>query len=431
MTDKEIRTGQVLGDRYTLLSLIARGGMGEVWRARDALTGRLVAAKVLRSELVGEEVSLSRLRLEAQNAMRAKHPNIAAVLDSGESNSQGWLIMEMVDGEPLTSFIGDGLTLTPGQLIPLLTQTAYALDAAARAGVVHRDIKPANILVKQDGRVKLTDFGVSFSSGQANLTAAGMVMGTAQYLPPEQALGNVATPSGDLYALGVIAYEALVGERPFTGASQVDIAFAHVNEAVPPLPSTVPKPLADLVFNLLAKDPANRPATGAALARELNLIAADLGLSTLPEPLPIPQVVPEPAEQPQTPRRRPTRSEVAAAPSRSSQAATVAPVSPAPLPKRVVPTSPSDGRWHPIAAQHADQVSAPPSSEPAGSEASDAPASSWGLWVIVGLVALTIVLIIFAMLRNHGVIGADPAAAILQFQKSQEVQLWLVTNPAV
>ncbi len=432
MSSSEIRTGRKLGDRYTLLTLIARGGMGEVWKARDSITGTLVAAKVLRPELTGEEVSLSRLRLEATNAMRAKHPNIAAVLDSGESNSQGWLIMEMVEGEPLSEYIGDGLTLTPAQLIPLLIQTAYALDAAARADVVHRDIKPANIIVKSDGRVKLTDFGVSLAEGQANLTAAGMVMGTAQYLSPEQAMGKVATPLGDLYALGVIAFEALTGNRPFTGASQVDIAFAHVNEAIPPLPETVPEPLAALVTSLLAKDPAGRPPTGAALARELTNVADALEISTAPWPLTNKKTESAKRATPRAGQAAQPRSQPSSQPSGSA----------AGLPDAKVPATPTQfdrGQWHPVSGdgRRSPSVATPsPSSKaPSGiaarnlklpEPAAPEPSSKWGLWVIIGLTVLTIVLIIFAMLRNHGIVAADPLTLVLEFQQTQEVQPWLI-----
>ena len=217
--------GRVLGGRYTLLTPIAQGGMGEVWKARDRVSGHIVAAKVLRPELAGEELSLSRLRLEARNSMSISHPNIANTQDSGQEDGIGWIIMELVDGYPLTDYLRGGSRIEPEYLMPILVQVAMALGAAARAGVVHRDIKPANILVRPDGMVKLTDFGISRATGQVNLTAAGMVMGTAQYLPPEQAMGEIATPIGDLYALGVIAYEAAAGRRPFTGETQVDIAF--------------------------------------------------------------------------------------------------------------------------------------------------------------------------------------------------------------
>ena len=306
-------TGHLLGGRYTLLSHIAQGGMGEVWKARDRVSGRTVAAKVLRPELSGQELSLSRLRLEARNAMSVEHPNIANVLDSGEENGRGWIIMELVEGRPLTDYLRGNSVIAPEYLMPVLMQIAMALGAAAQAGVVHRDIKPANVLVREDGMVKLTDFGISRTDSQVELTAAGMVMGTAQYLPPEQAMGEKATSLGDLYALGVIAYEAASGRRPFTGESQVDIAFSHVNDPVPPLPSTVPAPLADVIMHLLEKTPSQRPESGAALVRELVAAGQALGISLSPRPLPLPEGVadqPETAAQPAVPpvRHTPQRS---------------------------------------------------------------------------------------------------------------------------
>lgn len=281
--------GRVLGNRYTLLAPIAQGGMGEVWKARDQESGHMVAAKVLRPELSGEELSLSRLRLEARNAMRIQHPNIASVLDSGEDGGRGWIIMELVDGRPLTDYLRGGTRMSVEDLIPVLVQVAMALQAASSAGVIHRDIKPANVLVRSDGMVKLTDFGISRTTDQATLTAAGMVMGTAQYLPPEQAMGARATAPGDLYALGVIAYECVAGRRPFTGTTQVDIAFSHVNDAVPALPPDVPVPFANVVLHLLEKDPAKRPESGASLVRELMRAARTLDIPITPRPLPLPE----------------------------------------------------------------------------------------------------------------------------------------------
>ena len=304
--------GRVLGGRYTLLTPIAQGGMGEVWKARDRVSGHIVAAKVLRPELTGEELSLSRLRLEARNSMSISHPNIANTQDSGEEDGIGWIIMELVDGYPLTDYLRGGSRIEPEYLMPILVQVAMALGAAARAGVVHRDIKPANILVRPDGMVKLTDFGISRATGQVNLTAAGMVMGTAQYLPPEQAMGEIATPIGDLYALGVIAYEAAAGRRPFTGETQVDIAFSHVNDPVPPLPDFVPEPLADVILHLLEKDPAKRPESGSAAVREIAAAAKAMGISVAPRPLPLPKAAQRPAEirtpvQPSVPIVAPVR----------------------------------------------------------------------------------------------------------------------------
>ena len=304
--------GRVLGGRYTLLTPIAQGGMGEVWKARDRVSGHIVAAKVLRPELAGEELSLSRLRLEARNSMSISHPNIANTQDSGEEDGIGWIIMELVDGHPLTDYLRGGSRIEPEYLMPILVQVAMALGAAARAGVVHRDIKPANIIVRPDGMVKLTDFGISRAKGQVNLTAAGMVMGTAQYLPPEQAMGEVATPIADRYALGVIAYEAAAGRRPFTGETQVDIAFAHVNDPVPPLPDFVPEPLADVILHLLEKDPAKRPESGSAAVREIASAAKAMGVSVTPRPLPLPKAAQRPEEvrtpvQPSVPIVAPVR----------------------------------------------------------------------------------------------------------------------------
>lgn len=285
--------GRMLAGRYVLLSHIAQGGMGEVWKARDRHSGHLVAVKLLRPELSGEDLSLSRFRLEADNAMRIQHPNIANVLDSGEEDGRGWIVMELVVGRPLTDYLAGGQQLAAADLIPVLVQMAMALDAAEAAGVVHRDVKPANVLIRPDGMVKLTDFGISRTRNQVTLTADGMVMGTAQYLPPEQAMGQGATHAGDLYALGVIAYEAVAGRRPFTGDNQIDIAFAHVNDKVPPLPSGVPPSLAEVIMHLLAKDPQQRPRSGAVLARELMRAATELGVSISPRPLPAPSDVEE------------------------------------------------------------------------------------------------------------------------------------------
>ena len=190
--------GLVLQDRYRLIERIAMGGMGEVWRAQDLRSGRVVAAKVMRPELAGDELFLQRLRTEAKNARGLRHPNLAMVLDYGEADGSGWIIMELVQGKPLSELIAEKGTLPPSVILPLLAQTARALQVVHEAGVVHRDVKPSNILINREGLAKLTDFGISTGINQRPLTASGMVMGTAQYLAPEQAMGNMDTPAGDL-----------------------------------------------------------------------------------------------------------------------------------------------------------------------------------------------------------------------------------------
>jgi len=268
--------GLVLGARYELTERIAVGGMGEVWKALDRRLGRVVAVKVLRPELVGDEQFLARLRTEARNTAGLRHTNLAMLLDHGEADGSGFLVMELVTGETLAERLHREGTLSSEELLPLLAQACRGLHAAHTAGVVHRDVKPANVMITPDGVVKLTDFGISLAANQAPMTSAGMVMGTAHYLPPEQATGRPATPAGDVYALGVLAYECLTGERPFTGASQVEIAFAHVNEPVPDLPGWVPEPVGAAVTRMLAKDPGNRPASALACAHQLEEVLSEL-----------------------------------------------------------------------------------------------------------------------------------------------------------
>ena len=275
--------GLLLGERYELTERLAIGGMGEVWVATDLNLRRHVAAKVLREEFAGDQHFLDRLRAEAVNSAALTHQNIAAMYDYGEQRGSGYLIMELVRGESLEDLLRRERTLEPSQILPVLAQTARALHAAHRAGVVHRDVKPSNILITPDGNVKITDFGISLGSNQAPMTAAGMVMGTAQYLPPEQAMGRAATGAGDIYALGVVAYESLVGKRPFTGTNQVDIAFAHVKQSVPPLPESIDARVREVVAQMLAKDPESRPRSAASLARTLEAIAASLEVVIEPE----------------------------------------------------------------------------------------------------------------------------------------------------
>ena len=263
-------TDVALGGRYRLASRIAVGGMGEVWVAHDMALARDVAVKVLREEFAGDAGFLERFRTEARNSAQLSHPNIAQLYDYGEQEGSGFLVMELVLGEPMSDLLDRQPVLPTRRLLPILAQTARALHAAHVAGVVHRDVKPGNILLARSGRVKITDFGISMASNQIPMTASGMVMGTAQYLSPEQAIGRAATPASDIYSLGIVAYEGLVGNRPFTGPTAVDIAVAHVNTPVPPLPSDIEPHLAALVMRMLAKEPEERPRSAASLARTLD-----------------------------------------------------------------------------------------------------------------------------------------------------------------
>ncbi|GAA1557773.1 protein kinase domain-containing protein [Brevibacterium picturae] len=266
--------GTLLGNRYKLTSRIAVGGMGEVWKGEDSVLGREVAAKILKDEYLSDSTFLARFRAEAQNMGRVSDPGIAGVFDYGDEEGSPYLVMEYVPGEALSAIIERSAPLSEADTLSIVSQSAQALGAAHKAGVIHRDVKPGNILMTPDFRVKITDFGIARVTDQAPLTKTGQVMGTAQYLAPEQATGKGSGPGSDLYALGIIAYEALAGQRPFTGDSQVAIAIAQVNQQHPPLPDTVSEPLRRLVDCLLEKKPDRRPSDAVAVSRAADALSA-------------------------------------------------------------------------------------------------------------------------------------------------------------
>ena len=261
-----------LGGRYTLTERIAIGGMGGVWKARDKVLGRIVAVKILKEEYTGDPGFLERFRAEARNTALLNHPGVANVFDYGEEDNSAYLVMELVPGSPLSSIIEREGTLPPDRVLNFIAQTARALAAAHSQGLVHRDVKPGNLIITPDDRVKVTDFGIARLANQVPLTATGQVMGTAQYLAPEQATGQAATASSDMYSLGIIGYECMVGRRPFTGESQIAIALAQVNDPPPPLPESIPAAARALIMCLLAKDPAQRPKDATALASAVDAI---------------------------------------------------------------------------------------------------------------------------------------------------------------
>ncbi|SNS23899.1 serine/threonine protein kinase [Geodermatophilus saharensis] len=298
---------QTLGDRYELQELIATGGMGQVWRGRDQLLLRPVAVKVLRSEYADDPVFLERFRCEARHAAALSHPNIAAVLDYGESDDAGtgehlaYLVMELVDGAPLSELLAVDGPLEPDAALSVLRQTAAALSEAHRAGLVHRDVKPANILVRPDGRVKLTDFGIAWSAQSVPLTGTGQVVGTARYMSPEQAAGERVSPASDVYALGLVGYESLTGHAAFDGTNPVTVALKQVREDPQPLPDDVPPRVRSLIGAALAKDPAARlPDAGAFLAAVEQTIE-QAARPAPPAPPPARAVATDPAETAEVP----------------------------------------------------------------------------------------------------------------------------------
>ncbi len=254
------------GGRYLLKTRIAIGGMGEVWQAFDQIILRDVAIKILKPEYMGEPGFLERFRTEARHAAMVDHEGIANVYDYGEDGGSAYLVMELVPGDSLAKILERDKTMPTEKVLDMVSQTARALHEAHVAGLVHRDVKPGNLLITPTGQVKITDFGIARVADQASLTATGQVMGTVQYLAPEQATGKPATPSTDIYSLGIVAYEALKGSRPFTGETQMAIAMSQINDAPPALPDSLDVSVRELVLSCLAKKPMGRPATALELA---------------------------------------------------------------------------------------------------------------------------------------------------------------------
>lgn len=314
------------GERYARGERIATGGMGEVWRARDTVLGREVAVKILKREFADDETFRARFAAEARHAAGLHHPGIAAVFDYGilrEGNAP-YLVMELVDGKPLSDLVREGQPFDPEQARLLALQTAEALAVAHAAGVVHRDVKPANLLVTPDGRIKITDFGIARAINSVAFTQTGQIVGTPQYLSPEQARGEKGTAASDVYALGVVLFECLSGRRPFVADTPIATALAQIQQDVPPLPETVPPAIAAVVLRALAKDPAERYADGAAMAAALR--GAGEGNPAVPAPVPVAD---------------PTRLLAA-----TGVAAATAPVPPpAAPPERLTTTSTGRSRW--------------------------------------------------------------------------------------
>jgi eukaryotic-like serine/threonine-protein kinase len=273
----------LLAGRYRLTERIAAGGMGEVWQAEDQLLNRAVAVKLLPSGRAGNEPFLARFRAEARYAASLSHPGIARVYDYGESSGFGgaYLVMELVRGEPLSAILARAGRLSPDATLDIVSQAARALDAAHQADIVHRDIKPGNLLVAAGGVTKITDFGIATAvrAAAAHLTETGMVMGTAMYVSPEQATGSPVNAASDIYSLGIVAYECLAGHPPFTASEPLAIAYAHKHAPVPALPPDVPEPVCDLVYDMLAKHPGQRPASARVVADRADMLREDLALS--------------------------------------------------------------------------------------------------------------------------------------------------------
>jgi serine/threonine-protein kinase len=279
---------RLLGGRYELDGVVGRGGMAEVYRARDIRLDRIVAIKTLRADLARDQIFQARFRREAQSAASLNHPSIVAVYDTGEDMATGvpvpYIVMEYVDGRTVRDLLQEGHRLLPERSLEIIDGVLRALEYSHQAGIVHRDIKPGNVMVTRNGDIKVMDFGIAraMSDAQATMTQTAQVIGTAQYLSPEQARGDRVDARSDLYSAGCLLYELLTGRPPFTGDSPVAIAYQHVREnPVPPsrVDPDVP-PWADaIVLKAMAKPPADRYQSAAEMRADLQRAASGMPVS--------------------------------------------------------------------------------------------------------------------------------------------------------
>ena len=258
----EMELPYTLADRYRLVSHLAKGGMSDVYLAVDLALGRRVAVKLLPRSHSDDESFVRRFRREAQSAANLNHPNIVGIYDWGEAEGAYFMVMELVEGDCLRDITGEGRPLPPRRAVEIVRQVVLALAIAHRLGVIHRDVKPGNIMLTPDGTVKVADFGIARAwNHSTELTQTGSVIGTATYFSPEQAQGRAADLRSDIYSLGVVLYEMLVGRPPFQGETAMAVAYQHVSTAVPPPSSRnsdVPPELDAIVLRALVKDPDGR-----------------------------------------------------------------------------------------------------------------------------------------------------------------------------
>ncbi|MFC3494352.1 serine/threonine-protein kinase [Glycomyces rhizosphaerae] len=267
-----MQSGTLVAGRYRLDERLAAGGMGEVWKGTDTRLGRTVAIKLLHAGLSSNEKFRTRFQLEARAVAALQSPGIVALYDYGEeTNDDGevsYLIMELVRGRSLAEILRDRGPLPPAEVMAIVAAAADALETAHRHDIIHRDIKPANLLVDEEtGAAKIVDFGISAARGASGLTETGTVMGTLAYASPEQLNGAELTGASDLYSLGIVAYEALMGRPPFVSDTPVAVMNGHMTQAPPPLSREIPAGIAQVVLQSLQKDPRARYTSAAEMAR--------------------------------------------------------------------------------------------------------------------------------------------------------------------
>lgn len=253
--------GQKINDRYEIVKNIGEGGMANVYLAKDTILDRSVAIKVLRGDLSSDDKFIRRFEREALSVSNLSHPNIVEVYDVGEEDGNHYIVMEYIDGKTLKQLLKKRESLTLSEVIDIMTQLTDGISHAHESYIIHRDIKPQNIMIEDDGRIKITDFGIAMALNATQLTQTNSVMGSVHYLPPEQASGRPATIKSDIYALGIMMYELLTGNVPFKGDNAVEIALKHMKDKIPSVRKqdpSIPQSVENIILKAAAKNPRNR-----------------------------------------------------------------------------------------------------------------------------------------------------------------------------
>lgn len=261
--------GQKINDRYEIVKSIGEGGMANVYLANDKILERKVAIKVLRGDLSADEKFVRRFQREALSVSNLSHPNIVEVYDVGEEDGQYYIVMEWIDGKTLKQLLNKRESLTLTEVIDIMTQLTDGIAHAHESYIIHRDIKPQNIMIENDGKIKITDFGIAMALNATQITQTNSVMGSVHYLPPEQASGKNSTIKGDIYSLGILMYELLTGTVPFKGDNAVEIALKHMKDKIPSIRKqnpAIPQSVENIILKASAKNPRNRYES----AREMN-----------------------------------------------------------------------------------------------------------------------------------------------------------------
>ncbi len=267
-----IAKGQKINDRYEIIRSIGEGGMANVYLAKDIILDRNVAIKILRGDLAGDEKFVRRFQREALSASSLSHPNIVEMYDVGEDNGTYYIVMEYVSGMTLKQLIKKKGALSLSEAIDIMLQITDGIKEAHDSYIIHRDLKPQNILIKDNGEIKITDFGIAMALNSTQLTQTNSVMGSVHYLPPEQASGKGATIKSDIYSMGILFYELLTGKLPFKGDNAVEIALKHMKNDIPSVReanNTIPQSVENIILKATAKNPKNRYETAKDMHEDL------------------------------------------------------------------------------------------------------------------------------------------------------------------